>query len=91
MINIAQKELVLQEQMMNKLSESEIQQDKAIKSLSVSVNSIGQSLSEGFRSIAAVMAQSQRALRNSHPMPPGFHNSHQNNRRMFDPSMSIDN
>ena len=33
MINIAQKELFLQEQMMNKLSESEIQQAKAIKSL----------------------------------------------------------
>lgn len=90
LINIAQKELILQEQMISKISE--IQQAKAIKSLSESVNSIGQSLSEGFRSIAAVMAQSQGALSYNHRvMSPGLHVTHQNNPTLFDPSRSIDN
>lgn len=92
MINIAQKELVLQEKMISKISEGEIQQAKAIKSLSESVNSIGHSLSEGFRSIAAVMGRSHGAVSYNHrAMSPGFHVAHQNNPKLFDPSMPIDN
>ena len=41
MINIAQKELALQEQLIKKISEGESQQASAIKSLSESITAIG--------------------------------------------------
>ena len=66
MINIAQKELVLQEQMIKKIRESDNQQANAIKTLSESNTSIGQSLSEGFKSIATVIA-SQNQVAQQHP------------------------
>ena len=55
-INIAQKELALQEQLIKKISEGESKQASAIKSLSESMTAIGQSLSEGFKNIASAMA-----------------------------------
>ena len=68
MINIAQKELALQEQLIKKISEGESQQASAIKSLSESITAIGQSLSEGFKNIASAMVSQSSVVYQQHPV-----------------------
>ena len=68
MINIALRELALQEQLIKKISEGESQQASAIKSLSESMTAIGQSLSEGFKNIASAMASQSSVVYQQHPV-----------------------
>ena len=64
MINIAQKELVLQELMVNKIAESDSQQANALKALSESITIIGQSMSEGFKNIATAIGEKKSGSSN---------------------------
>ena len=52
--------------MIKKICERDHQQTNAIKTLSESITSIGQSVSEGFKSIATVIA-SQNQVAQQHP------------------------